>query len=527
MSFLQDNIESIIEKSMESNRIPGAAFAVIQNNEIILSKGFGRTTLEEWGTPVGPNTLFRIASVSKLFTGTVMMMLVEKGLIDLDKTVQDYIPWFTTADPERSKLITIRMLLSHSSGLPTGGGLSFHYNESALLEYMKEVVPTLPILFDPGTAYSYGNHALNIAGFVATQVTNKPFATLIQEMLFDPLEMTQTTYQPLRAMTQSLALAHEHDQNGKLVPAQQFFDNAASYPSYYAFSSIADLIKFAQFHLNEGLYQNNQILQASSIKEMRSEQSKWYNLSDGGCGITFFKETKDGITRFWHYGQYSHQYSSQFILVPEKGIAVIALANGENIFQAGYEIVDELLKQEKSPRQEELQTNDEIPNLANYQATYLHSYYGLFQLDQEGENWNLIHDGQAYELTPYRNDIFVCKDEQGQIRFTVGFPKFQTQKCLMINSSACPEFVQDYQWNPEDWKAWQGRYDDGRESYEVYIEENQFIIQEQPTNKRFVGQAIKHNQFLTKEYGLIRFIDVHGQTNLEFGYAWRYPKQME
>jgi CubicO group peptidase (beta-lactamase class C family) len=526
MSNMENRIQEIIDKSMAENGIPGAAVAVIQNNEVILAKGYGRTTTEEWGTSVGPHTLFRIASVSKLFTGTVMMMLMEKGLIDLDKTVQEYIPWFTTADPERSKLITIRMLLSHSSGLPTGGDLSFHYNDAALTLYMKEVVPTLPILFDPGTAYSYGNHALNIAGFIATQVTNQPFATLMQELLFDPLEMTQTTYQPLRAMTQSLALPHDLDQDGQLKPASQFFDNAASYPSYYAFSSIADLIKFAQFHLNDGLYQNNQIVKPSSIKEMRSQQSKWYNLNEGGCGITFFRETKDGITRFWHYGQYSHQYSSQFILVPEKGIAVIALANGENIFQAGYEIIDELLKQETSPETVKLPTSALSANLADYQATYLHSYFGLFQIEQDSEKWVLKHQGRSHELIPYNHDTYICKDEQGQITFTVGFPKSPTQKCLMINSSACPEFVEDYQPNPDDWEKWQGLYSDGHESYEVYIEDNLLIIQKQPNRKRLVGQAIKHNQFLTKEYGLANFIDVHGETTLEFGYAWRYPKQM-
>jgi CubicO group peptidase (beta-lactamase class C family) len=158
-------LDHIIQKSMKDNNIPGAAFAVIQDNEVILSKGYGRTNIEEWGTPVGRDTLFRIASLSKLFTGTLMMMLAEKELIDLDKPVQFYVPWFTVADQELSKIIIIRMLLSHTAGLPTGGNLGGSHDEPGLYHYMKEVVPTLPILFYPGTAYSCGNHALNIAGF--------------------------------------------------------------------------------------------------------------------------------------------------------------------------------------------------------------------------------------------------------------------------------------------------------------------------------------------------------------------------
>jgi CubicO group peptidase (beta-lactamase class C family) len=135
----------------EEQSIPGASIAVIRNEEVILSKEFGRTTIEEWGSPIRTETLFRIASVSKLFTGTVIMMLTEKGLLDLDKTVQHYIPWFSTLDPELSKRITIRMLLSLSSGLPTGDDTRFTYNEAAPLLYIKEVVPTLPILFEPYT----------------------------------------------------------------------------------------------------------------------------------------------------------------------------------------------------------------------------------------------------------------------------------------------------------------------------------------------------------------------------------------
>jgi CubicO group peptidase (beta-lactamase class C family) len=120
MSNSIETINRIIENSMNINTIPGASVAVMKDGELIFSQGFGMTTIENWGAPIRPDTLFRIASVSKLFTGTVMMMLVEKGLIDLDKTVQHNVPWFTAADPELSKRITIRMLLSHSSGLPTG-----------------------------------------------------------------------------------------------------------------------------------------------------------------------------------------------------------------------------------------------------------------------------------------------------------------------------------------------------------------------------------------------------------------------
>ncbi|MEH7883373.1 serine hydrolase domain-containing protein [Bacillus sp. JJ1609] len=529
MTIKLENLHQIIDASMKRNNIPGAAVAVIMDHEIILSKGYGRTTAEDWGVPIRPDTLFRIASVSKLFTGTVIMMLVEKGLIDLDETVQYYVPWFTAADPELSKLITIRMLLSHSSGLPTGDDTRSQYDEAGLLLYMKEVVPTLPILFHPGTAYSYGNHALNIAGFIAEQVTGKSFAAIMQKMLFAPLEMTQTTYDPLKAMTYPLALPHEKNTNENLAISHQFYDAVASYPSYYAFSSINELSKFAMMHLENGVYNNKQLLTAASVKEMRTEQSKWYNLTDGGCGITFFKETKDGVDRYWHYGQYSYQYSSQFILVPDKGLAVIALANGENIFQAGYEIVDELLKgadNETVDTIEEFQ--GEEPDWAYFEDTYLHSYYGLIEIGSDSAKKFLVHNDQKFELKQVNTDTFIAIDDKRKTVFTIGFPaptSGQTIKCIVVDSKACPEFTRVYTPDPNDWNNWEGIYSNGQESYEVSIQEDFLIIKDLQTNMDLIGRAIDKNQFLTKEYGLVSFIDIDGNINLEFDFAWRYPQQ--
>ncbi|WP_442597131.1 serine hydrolase domain-containing protein [Neobacillus sp. D3-1R] len=529
MSELIKNIHRMIDESMKTNNIPGAAVAVIKNNEVILSEGYGKTNIENWGSPIRPNTLFRIASVSKLFTGTLMMMLVEKGLIELDKPVQYYVPWFTTANPELSKWITIRMLLTHSSGLPTGENVSTDYKEAGLYHYMKEVVPTLPILFHPGTAYSYGNHSLNIAGFVAEQVTKKPFATLMQEMLFDPLEMTQTTYDPLKAMTYPLALPHDKSPNGDLSISHQFYDNSGNYPSYYAFSSIEDLSTFALMHLQNGVYSEEKILDFSSIKEMRTQQIRWYTLTDAGCGINFFKETKDGIDRYWHYGQYSNQYSSQFILVPEKGIAVIALANGENIFQAGYEIIDELLKEDSHiGNTPENRLSDEKMDLSSYEGTYLHSYYGLFDIHITSEKVVMNHNHTQYELSPFNKDTYLAKDEQGNTVFTIGFPapiNGQTINCIVVNSKACPEFKLTYTPNPEDWNNWVGTFSNGKESYEVSINGDTLVIKDLQMSMELIGRAIEGNQFLTKEYGLVNFIEVNGVINLEFDFAWRYPKQ--
>ncbi|WP_421385271.1 serine hydrolase domain-containing protein [Bacillus salacetis] len=523
-----NKIHQIIENSMKQNNIPGAALAIINDHQIILSKGYGKTNVEEWGSAVLPSTLFRIASVSKLFTGTVMMMLVEKGLIELDKRVQHYIPWFTTANQEFASMMTVRMLLTHTSGLPTGDDEIYHYEKDGLFRYMKEVVPTLPVLFYPGTAYSYGNHALNIAGFIAEQVTGKPFSAIMQELLFSPLQMNSTTYDPLKAMTFPLALPHESAEAGDKKISHQFFDQTASYPSYYSFSSVEDLCKFAMFHLQGGQVNGHSLLLKSSIEEMRKKQSDWFTLTDGGCGITFFQEKKDGIQRFWHYGQYSSQYSSQFILVPEKGIAVIALANGENIFQAGYEIVDELLKEEKINSQHAVPSIqlEDVPEWEAYRGSYLHKNLGIISIDLVDEKPLITIKNEPYELVQYSNEIFTANDVSGTPIHTVGFPSRPAEvpdPFLVVNTQMCPAFIDNYERNPLDWKEWEGVYSNGQEFFHVIIGDDSLVITEKPSNHAFAAKAIRKNQFLF-ENGFVRFININGTIVLEFDNAWRYKK---
>jgi CubicO group peptidase (beta-lactamase class C family) len=108
-------IDAYIENHMAENQIPGLALSIVHNDESVYTQGYGVAGPD--GTPVTPQTPFIIGSISKSFTALAIMKLVEAGEIELDAPVQTYIPWFTLADPEGAKLITVRHLLTHSSGL--------------------------------------------------------------------------------------------------------------------------------------------------------------------------------------------------------------------------------------------------------------------------------------------------------------------------------------------------------------------------------------------------------------------------
>ncbi|HEU5376900.1 MAG TPA: serine hydrolase domain-containing protein, partial [Ktedonobacteraceae bacterium] len=112
-------LEERIEQQMKDAHVPGLALAIVLGTEIIYAKGFGVTSIEDNGVAVTPKTLFRIGSVTKPLTGTAIMCLVEAGLLDLDQPVRTYIPWFSLSEAEASERVTLRMLMSHTSGLPT------------------------------------------------------------------------------------------------------------------------------------------------------------------------------------------------------------------------------------------------------------------------------------------------------------------------------------------------------------------------------------------------------------------------
>lgn len=144
------------------------------------------------------------------------------------------------------------------------------------------------------------------------------------------------------------------------------------------------------------------------------------------------------------------------------------------------------------------------------------------------EKITLEDNEQKYELTHYRSDTYLAKNEQGNTMLTIDFPTptaTQTTKCIVVNSRACPEFIRGYEPNPPDWGNWEGKYSEGKETYDVFVQGEFLVIKDYQTNYDLVGRAIERNRFMTKEYGLVSFIEVKNTITLEFDHAWRYPKQ--
>jgi CubicO group peptidase (beta-lactamase class C family) len=211
-----DEVDRRLASWVTEARAPGLSVAAVQRGTVTYARGFGTTSVEDAGVPITPRTLFHIASTTKPLTGTALLRLVERGLLELDRPIPAYVPRLRL-DAGAAERITLRMLLSHTSGLPSGRYRPVGAREaSALGAWARRGLSRCRLVAPPGTAYRYSNLGVSLVGCVAEAVTGTPFAELMQELVFDPLEMRRTTFDPTVAMTYPVALGHGDDERGGL-----------------------------------------------------------------------------------------------------------------------------------------------------------------------------------------------------------------------------------------------------------------------------------------------------------------------
>jgi CubicO group peptidase (beta-lactamase class C family) len=271
-------LEKMIEDHMKQVHVTAAALAVVNDQEILYARGYGRTSVEEGGVAVSPRTLFRIGSVTKPLVGTAVMRLVENGQLDLDQPLKAYIEWLRFSEPHAEERITLRMLLSHTSGLPSDSQ-SGSADSDGLESYVRERLPHYFFVASPGRLFSYANAGFSLAGYIAQVITRKRFPDLMQELVFDPLEMHLTTFDPLVAMTYPFALPHILREDQLHVWHHVSYGQAIA-PAGGAYSTVEDLAYFAKMHLQYGRFHGEQLYRRHLFYKCKNNMSQdiWHIL---------------------------------------------------------------------------------------------------------------------------------------------------------------------------------------------------------------------------------------------------------
>lgn len=333
-----DELDARIESGMKAYAIPGVAVAVWADGQEYV-KGYGVTNVD-YPLPVDGDTLFRIGSTTKTFTGTVVMQLAERGMVDLDSPVRRYIPDFAVADPSVSAAVTVRHLLNHTSGWDGRNGQDFGRGEDAVARYVRAMA-RLPQLTALGTAFAYNNSGLVVAGRIVELVTGTNYETAVQQLLLEPLQLTRSRYFSDQIIGLNVAAPHGVI-NGKPVVDTGFWAFPRScHPTGGLMSTARDLLCYAQFHLGDGRAPNGErVLSRQSLEAMRSHPGAggtlWVELT--GMGVTWMlRPSAQGVTIVEHGGTWKGQRSG-FIMVPDRDFAMTVLTNSDG----GFHLINDL-----------------------------------------------------------------------------------------------------------------------------------------------------------------------------------------
>lgn len=318
------NFKKIARKiisEMKRLQVPGVAIGIWHKGKEY-AEGFGITSVEH-PLPVTADTLFQTGSISKTFTGTLIMQLVEQGKVKLDEPVRTYIKDLKLSDTRVTRNVTVRQLLTHMGGWVGDYFNDFGNGEDALDKMVKDLAK-LPQIHPLGKIWSYNNTGFNIASRMIEIVTGKPYEQAVQEMLFDPLELKMSFFYPSDLFfTHRFVVGHQKVK-GKIQVARPWAIGRASNGVGGVLSTVRDLLKYARFHMSNG---KKNIITGKSLKAMRAPQA------DAGprglMGITWFIRKVGDVTLYAHGGATNGQQAYLFF-IPDKDFACAILTNSDD-----------------------------------------------------------------------------------------------------------------------------------------------------------------------------------------------------
>lgn len=317
------DLQSRLTELCEANEVPGAALGVLHNGETT-AVATGVINLNT-AVETTADTLFQIGSVTKSWTATVVMQLVDEGVLSLDEPVRTYLSGFKVSDPEVSDRVTLRHLLSHTSGIDGD-----HFEDTGrgddCLERYVDSCAKLVQLHPLGATMSYCNTGYSVAGRIIEVVTGKLWDDAMRERLFTPLGLTHTCTLPEEALLYRTAAGHikfKPDEPFRLSPVWKL--PRATGPMGAINATVGDVLKFAKLHMDGG----SELLSADAVREMQEPQIEIPNPHGLGnyWGVGWILFDWDGRRLYGHDGNSIGQHG-RLKIAPDADLAVVLLTNG-------------------------------------------------------------------------------------------------------------------------------------------------------------------------------------------------------
>ncbi|MDJ0757044.1 MAG: serine hydrolase domain-containing protein [Ardenticatenaceae bacterium] len=328
-----DELADLIEETRLEYDIPGVAVAIVEGDEIVFAEGFGVRDLRR-EAPVTTETLFHIGSTHKSVTAMLIATLVDDGLLEWDTPVVDIYPAFELSDPDATAEVTIRHLLSMSSGIPAEAEDEFDI-ETERAEDIFSLLSETPLLDSPGEQFSYSNISTSTAGYIAVLADGgemdelyEGYAQLLQERIFDPIGMETATLSVEEAQANpDRAVSHIFDQGDGVIAVDSYdFTGDPLAPSGSIKANVLDMAYYMNTQVSRGVAPNGtRIVTEQNLMETWQPQIE-DDESGGSYGLGWGVDFQNGVEIISHEGSYDN-FSSMLIFVPEANAGMVLLAN--------------------------------------------------------------------------------------------------------------------------------------------------------------------------------------------------------
>jgi CubicO group peptidase (beta-lactamase class C family) len=368
-------LERFFIAQLEDLHIPGLAVAIVDKTGVLFSAGYGWADLEG-GVPMTPDTVINIASISKTVTSLAVLQLRDQGLLSLDDDVNRHLPFAVRHPAFAETKITVRQLLTHTSGIQDGEayGASYACGDPAvpLETWIRGYLEVGGSYYDadqnflataPGKAYSYCNVGFGLLGYLVETVSGVPFADYIQSNVFEPLGMTESGWYlsdmdprlhatPYAWMEAGSTLENDLfvETGDRLLEEDEFVPfclySFFNIPDGLVRTSVRQLANYLVAHIRGGEFESRRILARSTVEEILSPQLDDSMIQDGGHvqGLAWRKRSLD-VGEVWGHGGADPGVRTYMGFSPDKGRGVILFANGSIDIRGVVErLIDEALK---------------------------------------------------------------------------------------------------------------------------------------------------------------------------------------
>ncbi|MBN1311349.1 MAG: beta-lactamase family protein [Anaerolineae bacterium] len=321
---LEAFIDGIMTAQLDAHQIPGAVVAVVKDGELFFAKGYGYADLAALKPVKADQTLFHPGSVSKLFTWTAVMQLVEQGKLDLDTDVNTYLDFTIPATyPEP---VTLRNLMTHTPGFEDKGIGIFAASAEDLIPLGKFLADNVPArVYPPGETTAYSNYGTALAGYIVERVSGVSFEQYIEDTIFQPLDMQHSTFRQRdfpSDLAEDVSMGYTYANGVSKAGNPEYVQ---VFPAGSLSSTATDMANFMIAYLQGGQYGEGCILQEATVQEMHRQQFT-NDPQTTGIGLGFYELRADNPRIVGHEGDTMY-FHSLLGLISEHNVGLFVSYN--------------------------------------------------------------------------------------------------------------------------------------------------------------------------------------------------------